>query len=211
MADDGLRASHEDRDRVVEVLRTAAGDGRLTAEELDQRLELALTARTYGELAVLVADLPGAQAAAIAPPEPKDVLRIDRFGGNARREGPWVVPRRAEIRVTGGNVTLDFTAAAITLPSLRIDVAITGGNLTLITRPGIVVDTDGMAIAGGEVKVRGPHDAGAPVLLRVEVAGKIFGGNVVVRPPRPPRRTFLQWLRREPRRTAITARLPAGR
>ena len=53
-----LRASHEDRDRVVELLRTAAGDGRLTAEELDERLEAALTARTHSELAVLTADLP---------------------------------------------------------------------------------------------------------------------------------------------------------
>ena len=33
---DGLRASHEDRDRVAELLRVAAGDGRLTAEELDE-------------------------------------------------------------------------------------------------------------------------------------------------------------------------------
>ena len=49
-----LRASHQDRDRVVEVLRVSAGDGRLTAEELDERLELAMTARTYGELAKLV-------------------------------------------------------------------------------------------------------------------------------------------------------------
>jgi len=212
MADDGLRASHEDRDRVVEMLRVAAGDGRLTAEELDQRIELALTARTYDELAALVADLPGAQSAAVAPPEPKDVLRIDRFGGNARRDGQWVVPRRAEIRVTGGNVTLDFTAAVIRLPLLRIDTAVTGGNLILITKPGIVVDTDGVALTGGDVKVRGPQDAHAPVLLQVEVTGKIFGGNIVVRAPRPPRRTFLQWLRREPRRgaTAITARLAAA-
>ena len=46
---DELRASYEDRDRVAELLRTAAGDGRLTAEELDERLEKALTARAYGE------------------------------------------------------------------------------------------------------------------------------------------------------------------
>ena len=55
-----LRASHEDRDRVVELLRVAAGDGRLTADELDQRLEAALTARTQRELVVLTADLPAA-------------------------------------------------------------------------------------------------------------------------------------------------------
>ena len=58
-----LRASHEDRDQVVEVLRVAAGDGRLTADELDERLEVALAARTFGELAALTADLPSAPAA----------------------------------------------------------------------------------------------------------------------------------------------------
>jgi hypothetical protein len=52
-----LRASHDDRDRVVEVLTGAAGDGRLTPEELDARVGAALTARTYGELAALVSDL----------------------------------------------------------------------------------------------------------------------------------------------------------
>ena len=55
-----LRASHEDRDRVAELLRIAAGEGRLTAEELDERLEKALTARTYGELEALSRDLSAA-------------------------------------------------------------------------------------------------------------------------------------------------------
>ena len=66
-----LRASHEDRDRVVELLRVSAGDGRLTAEELDERLELAMTARTYGELAKLVADLPADGSVASAPVRPR--------------------------------------------------------------------------------------------------------------------------------------------
>src|ERR1700729_4540886 len=59
-----LRASHADRDLVVEQLRVAAGDGRLSPEELDERLELALTARTYAELATLGADLPATRAGA---------------------------------------------------------------------------------------------------------------------------------------------------
>ena len=59
-----LRASHADRDRVVDALRVAAGDGRLSAEELDTRLESALSARTLGELAELTADLPIAQSTA---------------------------------------------------------------------------------------------------------------------------------------------------
>src|SRR5882757_6257840 len=86
-----LRASHEDRDRVVELLRVAAGDGRLTAEELDERLEVALTARTYGELTALVKDLPTRGMAAGAPaPEARELVRIDCGSSTIKRDGPWV-------------------------------------------------------------------------------------------------------------------------
>jgi hypothetical protein len=53
-----LLASDADRERIAEQLRAAAGEGRLTAEELEERLERALSARTEAELAPLVADLP---------------------------------------------------------------------------------------------------------------------------------------------------------
>jgi Domain of unknown function (DUF1707) len=54
-----LRASDADRDRVIERLRQAAAEGRLLTEELEQRIEAALSARTYGQLDALLADLPG--------------------------------------------------------------------------------------------------------------------------------------------------------
>jgi hypothetical protein len=61
---------------VVELLRVAAGDGRLTAAELDERLDAALTARTSGKLAVLTADLPEVTGQAGGTAErPKDVVR----------------------------------------------------------------------------------------------------------------------------------------
>ena len=53
-----LRASDSDREAVAERLRAAAAEGRIVAEELEERLATALRARTYGELDVLVADLP---------------------------------------------------------------------------------------------------------------------------------------------------------
>jgi Domain of unknown function (DUF1707) len=53
-----LRASDSDRERVAERLRHAAGEGRLLATELEDRLGAAFSARTYGELDALVADLP---------------------------------------------------------------------------------------------------------------------------------------------------------
>jgi hypothetical protein len=105
-----LRASHSDRDRVVELLRVAAGDGRLTPAELDERLEVALTARTYSELAVLTTDLPaGPGPASPALPEAKPLIRVDCTGGAAKRDGPWVVPQRIEVRVRSGSVRLDLT------------------------------------------------------------------------------------------------------
>jgi hypothetical protein len=195
MADDRLRASHEDRDRVVDVLRVAAGDGRLTAAELDERVERALAARTYGELAALTDDLPTGPAG--PAPEPKKVMRIQRFGANAVRDGNWVVPERIEMQVTGGNVTLDFTEAVIALPLLQIDAVIYGGNLTLITRPGIVVNTDDVALAGGRVVVRDSPEASAPVLLNVNVSGDFTGGKIKVVPPKTPRRPPWQRARKE--------------
>jgi hypothetical protein len=53
-----LRASDADRDSVAERLRAAAVEGRIDSDELEERLHLALRARTYGDLRRLVADLP---------------------------------------------------------------------------------------------------------------------------------------------------------
>lgn len=53
-----LRASDVDRDNVAERLRAAAVEGRIDADELEERLHLALRARTYGDLRRLIADLP---------------------------------------------------------------------------------------------------------------------------------------------------------
>ncbi len=199
-----LRASHDDRDRVVELLRVSAGDGRLTAEELDERLELALTARTYGELAKLVADLPAAGSAAAVPAsQAKDLVRIDCRSGHAKREGRWVVPQRLEVKVTSGHVLLDFRQAVITQPTLRIDAEVRSGNLTLVTKPGIVADTDEVTVRSGHVRVRAPWGPDVPELLRIDVAGRVGSGHLIARPPH---RTFWQWLTRQPRPWEITAR-----
>jgi hypothetical protein len=53
-----LRASDSDRELIAERLRNATGEGRLIASELEERLESVFSARTYGELDAVVADLP---------------------------------------------------------------------------------------------------------------------------------------------------------
>src|SRR5579863_3842875 len=218
VAGGGLRASHADRDQVVELLRVAAGDGRLSAEELDDRLERALTARTYAELTVLTADLPATPGAVVVPPgpgavsaTPKDLVRIDVRGSSVSRDGRWVVPKELNVTVKGGSVTLDFTEAVITQPLLRITAEVRGGVLRLITRPGILVEADDMSLHGSGVTLPDPPGPGVPVLLRVELAGVVRGGGIAAGPPPPPppprrpRRTFWQWLRRAPRPPAIAA------
>jgi hypothetical protein len=192
-----LRASHGDRDAVVEVLRVAAGDGRLTSAELDERLEAALTAKTYAELAVLTADLPPAagQSAAAATTPAKDLVRIECRSGSARRDGQWVVPRRIEARVTSGSIRLDLTQAIIVQPELEVDVSVRSGAVTLVTRPGVVVDADNVAVRSGAATVRQHPGPAVPVILRVRVSGQIGSGSFKARPPR---RTFLAWLLRRP-------------
>jgi len=194
-----LRASHQDRDRVVEILRVAAGDGRLTADELDERLESALTARTYRELAALTADLPATAAAGsgAAKAEPKDLVQINCKGSSAQRVGRWVVPRAMDINVVGGSVKLNFTEAVITEPLLRINANVKGGSLILVIRPGIEVDADEVTLMGGSVRARTrPADSARPELLRIEISGRNHGGSITARLPR---RSFWEWLLRKPR------------
>ena len=53
-----LRASHADREHVLDVLKAAFVQGQLTKDEFDIRAGQALTSRTYAELAPLTADIP---------------------------------------------------------------------------------------------------------------------------------------------------------
>ncbi|MER7769299.1 DUF1707 domain-containing protein [Kitasatospora sp. NPDC096140] len=184
-----MRASHADRDRVVELLRVAAGDGRLTSDDLDERVDAALSARTVDELAELTVDLPtGPVSATGALAEVKDVVRIDQRFSTVERSGRWVVPRRLELSAEFCKVTLDFTQAVITQDTVQIALDMRGKTLTLIVAPGMVVDADGLALEFSRVRERRTPDPDVPVRLRVELVGKKTFGRVVVRQPRRSRR-----------------------
>jgi hypothetical protein len=53
-----LRASHADREHVVDVLKAAFVQGMLAKDELDMRVGQTFASRTYAELAGLIADIP---------------------------------------------------------------------------------------------------------------------------------------------------------
>jgi len=199
-----MKASHADRDQVVDILRDASADGRLTAEELDERVEVALKARTVGELADLTRDLPVPEPAAVpavagangSAPAARDVVVADQRFGTLQRVGVWHVPRRFEVKMVGGDVRLDFTEAVSEYGELDLQVDIgMGGDLTLITKPGVAVETEDVRVRVGDIKIRTPRsDANAPVTLRVKVSGRVRSGDVIVRYPR---RTLGQWVRGE--------------
>jgi hypothetical protein len=82
---DRIRISDNDRERAASMLRDHYAEGRLTAEELDERVTAALNAKTAGDLRRLMADLPGpaqAQPGPVFGPAPWAV----------RRRGPRLLP-----------------------------------------------------------------------------------------------------------------------
>lgn len=120
-----LRASDEDRDRVVEQLRKAASEGRIAAEELEQRVHAALIARTYGELDALVADLPGPRTRQRRPSAATPVRRTTgQWAVTAVRHNPalllFAIP---VVAVTAAMVI----AATVMWTVLMIVVLVIGG------------------------------------------------------------------------------------
>jgi len=161
----------------MEILGVAAGEGRLTPDELDERLAAALSSRTLGELASLTADLVATPGRPSGPPAATgDVIRIDQRGGSVRRTGRWVVPRRLELRSSWCDVWLDFTDAMIAHDTLRIDLNMRGGSLVLVAGPGLVVDADALTVRYADVKIRPGAAPGAPLVLRVQLVGRMRYG-----------------------------------
>ena len=80
-------------------------------------------------------------------------------------------------------------------PSLLIDADVSASRLTLVTKPGVAVGTGEVAAEGSYVKVRAHRGSEVPVILRIQVSGKVTGGHITARPSR---RTFWPRLRRHP-------------
>ncbi len=112
--DPRVRASDADRERTVSLLREHHAQGRLTAEEFNDRLDRVFAAKTIGELDALLADLPGIDlyrlpAAGIRPAPPgASRSRAARAGGGSavsRRGDGTVSPQRAVTWVTWATIS----------------------------------------------------------------------------------------------------------
>ncbi|WP_327637304.1 DUF1707 domain-containing protein [Kribbella sp. NBC_00482] len=124
------RVSDLEREEVADILRDAAGEGRLSYTELEDRLETLYASKTYGELVELTADLPTGPRAQNVPSttpqyggamvETGPVINV--FMSESKRMGNWLVPQRQEVNAVLGDVTLDYTEAQIPFDEITIDV-----------------------------------------------------------------------------------------
>ena len=97
MTSASMRASDDDRERTVNVLREAFGEGRLTLDEFDERTTAAYAARTWGELRKLTEDLPVQPAFELDPGSHGDPDGADLAGADpAGQLLPSLTPVRPE-------------------------------------------------------------------------------------------------------------------
>lgn len=178
MTDPGIRASDGEREQTIERLRAAAGEGRLTLEELTDRIESATGASTHGQLDELTADLPapgdpGRQVVATVPTRDSTVF------GDLKREGPWQLPAASRWDSFFGDVKLDLREAQVPAGEIVIDVRSFFGDVELLVPEGVLVEVRAKAYLGDvkqDAGMAGP--TGAP---RIVLTGSTVFGDVRVR------------------------------
>ena len=157
MSDDApaLRAADADRERTAALLRDHTAEGRLTVEELGERLTQVYGARTLEELRALVADLPDVS-------RPLHVRPPRRFGISLLGDS------RVDLRSSALPDDVTVTAVAVL------------GDTEVLVPPGVNVELVGLAVLGDRADERADvvHVPGAPT---IRVRAFAFLGDVTIR------------------------------
>jgi len=187
-----LRMSDADRERVLARLNVAVGEGRLTLQEFEERVDGVLNARTYGEIEPFVMDLPMASGDALAAHvgHSREVVELNNVASTLKRRGQWAVPRRLVVHSKAGSVRLDMRHAMISHPVIHVDLDVYAGSTTIVLPPGATADIDGVDIYAGTARSNVPSLAditgGNPHVI---VSGGQRAGSLRVRYER----RFLWW------------------
>jgi Domain of unknown function (DUF1707)/Cell wall-active antibiotics response 4TMS YvqF len=188
-----LRASDQDRETAAEVLREAAGEGRLSMTELDERLDAVYEAKTYAELEPILGDLPHqaiAPDAAVVPASPpaSAAERADAkpASGSAiavmsgfSRKGAWIVPADFTAVVVMGGGELDLRDAQFSAPEVHIHATAIMGAIAIIVPEDAEVQVTGVGLLGAYE--HGATGAGRPGGPKIHIGGLAFWGAVDVR------------------------------
>jgi hypothetical protein len=151
-----LRISDQDRHKVSEVLRQAAGEGRIDLHELDERLEATYAAKTYAELVPITADLPahhgitpGAPAAspgAVPAAAGTSYSTSIAVMSENKRQGAWLVPEQHTAFSMMGSVLLDLREATFAAQEVTINAFSIMGDVTVVVNSRTRVVVDGVAV-----------------------------------------------------------------
>ena len=186
-----LRASDADRERVANVLREAAGDGRLTMEELDERLDAVYAAKTYAELEPITRDLPTTGTAHAPVPAQSSAVQDSRIGGvpssegafailgGFSRKGDWVVPKDFTAFAFMGGGEIDLREARFAEPVVTLHVIAIMGGIEITVPEDVTVRVTGIGIMGGFD--HGASSTGAPGGPTIVINGVALMGGVDVR------------------------------
>jgi Domain of unknown function (DUF1707)/Cell wall-active antibiotics response 4TMS YvqF len=191
-----LRASDTDRERVADRLRTAAGHGRITMDELEERLEATYAARTYGELVPLTADLPVEDAQPGLAPAPVPVRSSALVVGEQQRHdratavaimsganlgGRWIVPRRVRAFAFWGGSVIDLRDARFESGTTVITATAIMGGVQILAPEDVHVRVTGVGIMGGFTGTRSNESGPREAAVVVEVRGLAFWGGVNIK------------------------------
>ena len=197
--DASLRVSDAERDETLRVLGEHASVGRLTLDELEERSSRALAAKTRGELATLVGDLPqeAAHDDRPAPTLAKKPVRwmVAIMSGSHRRGRFRAVGSINAVSIMGGD-DIDLREAEIEGGELTINLFTFMGGANIYVPDSIELDVGGFSLMGGntEIGAERPPRPGAPVIrLR---AWNLMGGATIFRVPPQARGLGLKEARR---------------
>lgn len=185
MADDlpSVRVSDAEREETVVRLRAAAGEGRLTFEELAERTELAYAARTDAELVALADDLPATAArapqASLAEAGSERTDWVLAVMGASERKGRWRARNRTQIIALMGGVDLDLREAELPVGDIEITAWAIMGGVDVRVPEGVRIEMGGFALMGGNGSLGSapPPPPGAPT-VRVRAYSVMGGVNV---------------------------------
>jgi Domain of unknown function (DUF1707)/Cell wall-active antibiotics response 4TMS YvqF len=180
-----LRASDAERERVAGVLREGAAEGRITLEELSERLQLAYAARTQPELDAVVEDLPGRDTVPSGADRPSAARWTVAVIGNEDRGGRWRPGEDTRALALIGDCTVDLRQAQLEGGEIRITAIAVLGDVRVVVPPGVAVELEGVALIGDKKYRLGEAPEPPPGAPRVRVKGYAVVGDVTVmsKPP----------------------------
>jgi hypothetical protein len=181
---DQLLASDAERRAVETELSDACAQGRLSLEELSERVGRVNAARTRGELAVIVGDLPGTVPSEVSDTPPTTRWTVAVMGGNIRR-GRWHPSERTiGVAVMGGTV-LDLREAAIGSRPQRVTAIALMGGVDVIVPEGTRVELHGLPVMGStasQVPSYGDTLSSAEPVVHVRAFALMGGVRVLSKP-----------------------------